>query len=168
MKLIRQILFPVLMIVLAGCTSESTGTRDASGVGSVPIGGSGDDVYRAGSPMDEGAGGIMGTRIIYFGFDKTDIESDYRDILAGHARFLAANPDVDVRLEGHTDERGSREYNIGLGERRAQSVREILLLRGVSSGSMNAISFGEERPAAMGSGEEAWAQNRRVELIFSE
>jgi len=109
MKLIRQILFPVLMIVLAGCTSESTGTRDASGVGSVPIGGSGDDVYRAGSPMDEGAGGIMGTRIIYFGFDKTDIESDYRDILAGHARFLAANPDVDVRLEGHTDER-----NVGL------------------------------------------------------
>jgi peptidoglycan-associated lipoprotein len=74
---------------------------------------------------------------------------------------------VNVRLEGHADERGSREYNIGLGERRAQAVRRLLLLQGVSAGQISTVSFGEERPRATGSTESAWAQNRRVEITYT-
>jgi peptidoglycan-associated lipoprotein len=76
------------------------------------------------------------------------------------------NPRRRIRLEGHTDERGSREYNIGLGERRALSVRRYLLLQGVSSDQLTTVSYGEERPAVLGSNEQAWAQNRRVELVY--
>ena len=87
-------------------------------------------------------------------------------MLAAHARYLVENPSRRVRLEGHADERGSREYNIGLGERRAQSVRRVLMLQGADGGQIVTVSFGEERPAAFGNTEEAWAQNRRVELVY--
>jgi peptidoglycan-associated lipoprotein len=87
-------------------------------------------------------------------------------IVAAHARYLAANPTVRVRLEGHTDERGSREYNIGLGERRAQAVRRALLLQGATETQLSTVSYGAERPAAAGSNEAAWAQNRRVEIVY--
>jgi peptidoglycan-associated lipoprotein len=90
------------------------------------------------------------------------------ELLGLHAKYLADNPRVEVRLEGHADERGSREYNIGLGENRAQAVRQVLLLRGVGSAEMNTVSYGEERPAAGGSDDEAWALNRRVELVYSD
>jgi peptidoglycan-associated lipoprotein len=79
---------------------------------------------------------------------------------------LAANPTVRVRLEGHTDERGSREYNIGLGERRAQAVRRALLLQGATETQLSTVSYGAERPVAAGSNEAAWAQNRRVEIVY--
>jgi len=104
--------------------------------------------------------------IIYFDYDKSDIKSEYVSVLAEHAKFLNANVNRKVRLEGHTDERGSREYNIGLGERRAQAVRRALLLQGVSEGQITTISYGEERPAAAGSDEEAYAKNRRVEINY--
>jgi peptidoglycan-associated lipoprotein len=79
---------------------------------------------------------------------------------------MAVSPDVTVRLEGHADERGSREYNIGLGERRAQAVRQILMLQGVSTAQLSTVSYGEERPAAFGSDEQSYSQNRRVELVY--
>ena len=88
-------------------------------------------------------------------------------MLAAHARRLAASPNLKVRLEGHTDERGSREYNIGLGERRAQSVRRALLLQSVGDGQLNTVSYGEERPAVDGHDEGSWAKNRRVEIVYS-
>ena len=81
-----------------------------------------------------------------------------------HAIQLQSNPGAQVRLEGHADERGSREYNIGLGERRSQAVRRLLLIQGASAAQISTVSFGEERPAADGSSESAWAQNRRVEI----
>jgi peptidoglycan-associated lipoprotein len=87
--------------------------------------------------------------------------------LAAHAKYLNANVSRKVRLEGHTDERGSREYNIGLGERRAQAVRRALLLQGVGEAQITTISYGEERPAVTGSDEEAYAKNRRVEMSYS-
>jgi len=86
-------------------------------------------------------------------------------IVAAHAKFLNANPARKLRLEGHSDERGSREYNIGLGERRAQSVRRALLLQGVNETQLTTVSYGEERPAVQGSDEAAYAKNRRVELV---
>jgi peptidoglycan-associated lipoprotein len=110
--------------------------------------------------------GILAKRIIYFDFDSSEIKGEGPGVVAAHARYLVANPTVRVRLEGHTDERGSREYNIGLGERRAQAVRRALLLQGATETQLSTVSYGAERPAAAGSNETAWAQNRRVEIVY--
>src|SRR5690606_25463997 len=96
---------------------------------------------------------LAAQRVIYFDFDSSDIRGEYVDVIAAHGRFLAGNANVRVRLEGHTDERGSREYNIGLGERRAQTVRRALTLQGVQESQIATVSYGEERPAAAGSDE---------------
>jgi peptidoglycan-associated lipoprotein len=89
-------------------------------------------------------------------------------VVAAHAAYLVRYPTARVRLEGHTDERGSREYNIGLGERRAQAVRRALMLQGVADAQITTVSYGEERPAVEGSDEAAHAQNRRVELVHAQ
>ena len=104
--------------------------------------------------------------VVYFDFDRSEIRSDFNEMLAAHGDYLANNSNVQVRLEGHTDERGSREYNIGLGEQRAQSVRRVLLLQGGSTGQLGTVSYGEERPAVPGSDEESNSLNRRVELVY--
>lgn len=103
---------------------------------------------------------------VYFEFDSSDLSREGRSIVEKHAGFLTSNPDVRVRLEGHTDERGTREYNIGLGERRAQAVARVLTARGVSGDQFSVVSYGEERPALSGSNEQAWAKNRRVEIVY--
>ncbi|HEY4645097.1 MAG TPA: peptidoglycan-associated lipoprotein Pal [Steroidobacteraceae bacterium] len=108
----------------------------------------------------------MAQRVIYFDFDNADIRPEYREVLANHAQYAATNPSMKVRLEGHADERGSREYNIGLGERRAQAVRRALMLQGTGDAQLVTVSYGEERPAESGSDEAAWAKNRRVELVY--
>ena len=102
----------------------------------------------------------------YFDFDTAEIKSESRDVLVAHARYLAANPSQDVRLEGHADERGTKEYNLALGERRANAVARFLVVNGASRDQIETVSYGEEKPAVMGSGESTWAQNRRVEMIF--
>lgn len=112
------------------------------------------------------AAGLLARRVIFFDFDSSEIRGEGTDIVAAHARYLSTNPALRVRLEGHTDERGSREYNIGLGERRGQSVRRALLLQGAGDPQLSTVSYGEERPAAAGSDESAWAQNRRVEIVY--
>lgn len=109
---------------------------------------------------------LLGHTIIYFDFDSAAIRPEYAESVAAHAANLVGNPGVSVRLEGHTDERGSREYNIGLGERRAQAVRRALMLQGVSATQLSTVSYGEERPAVTGDDEEAWAMNRRVEIVY--
>jgi len=103
---------------------------------------------------------------VYFDFDSSEIKGEGTDIVAAHAKYLTANPNTRVRLEGHTDERGSREYNIGLGERRAQAVRRALLLQGAADAQISTVSYGEERPAVPGHDEAAWAKNRRVEFVY--
>lgn len=104
--------------------------------------------------------------VFYFDFDKSDLKPEAREALVYHANRLKANPNMTVRLEGHADERGTREYNLALGERRAQSVQRYLQVQGVSSSQMETISYGEERPVASGTSESAYARNRRVELKF--
>ncbi len=89
------------------------------------------------------------------------------DLINAHARYLATNPQQKIRLEGHTDARGTREYNIGLGERRDQSVRRLLMVQGAADSQILTVSFGEERPAVEGDDEAAFAQNRRVELVYA-
>ena len=108
----------------------------------------------------------LAQRIIYFEFDSSDVAEQDREIVAAHAAFLAANPDVKVNVEGHADERGAREYNIGLGDQRAQSVRRMLEFQGVAPMQISTVSFGEEKPAVEGHDESAWSMNRRVELVY--
>ncbi len=105
--------------------------------------------------------------VFYFDFDTAEIKPEARDVLVAHARFLADNPGQKVRLEGHADERGTKEYNLALGERRANAVQRFLIVNGASRGQIETVSYGEEKPAVMGSTESAWAQNRRVELVFN-
>ena len=104
--------------------------------------------------------------VFYFDFDTAEIKQEARDVLVAHARFLANNPGQNVRIEGHADERGTKEYNLALGERRAMAVRRFLMANGASSSQMKVVSFGEERPAVMGSSAESYAKNRRVEVKY--
>ena len=104
--------------------------------------------------------------VIYFEYDRAEIKPEFVPIVTAHAKYLNANAANKVRLEGHSDERGSREYNIGLGERRAQAVRRALMLQGVTESQITTVSYGEERPAVQGSDEAAYAKNRRVELVY--
>lgn len=108
----------------------------------------------------------LSTTTVYFDFDSSEIKSGDREIIMAHARYLAENSGTKITLEGHADERGTREYNIALGERRAKAVSQLMLLQGVSQSQIDVISFGEERPVDPGHDESAWSKNRRVEIIY--
>jgi peptidoglycan-associated lipoprotein len=103
-------------------------------------------------------------RTVYFDFDSFVVKDEFRPVVEGYAKFLGANKAKKMLIEGHTDERGSREYNLALGQKRAEAVQKSMLLVGATEGQLEAVSFGEERPAAQGSDEAAWAKNRRAEL----
>jgi len=117
--------------------------------------------------MLEQTEGALANRTIYFEFDSAKLTGESIQILETHGNFIAGNGEVSVRLEGHADERGSREYNIALGDRRAQSVRRVLLFQGASVDQVETVSYGEEQPLMSGHTEEAWSKNRRVELIYT-
>ncbi len=108
----------------------------------------------------------LSIRTVYFAFDSSEITQESHDILMEHARFLSYNPGIQVVLEGHTDERGTRDYNLALGERRAKSVHEFLTAQGVKMEQLEIVSFGEERPVALEHDEAAWQANRRVEIVY--
>jgi peptidoglycan-associated lipoprotein len=105
-------------------------------------------------------------RVILFDYDSYVIKPEYQNIVDAHARWMKANPTRKLNIEGHTDERGGREYNLALGQRRAEAVRRALGLLGVKDNQMEAVSFGKEKPAATGNDEAAWSQNRRVEISY--
>jgi peptidoglycan-associated lipoprotein len=109
---------------------------------------------------------LLSQLVVYFDYDQADILPEFNAQLQAHGQQLAQNPNMQLRLEGHADERGSREYNIGLGERRAQAVRRVLMLQGAGASQFTTVSYGEERPAQTGSDEESWRLNRRVELVY--
>ncbi len=109
---------------------------------------------------------ILYNKIIYFDFDSSDIRDDYVELVRHHGKYLAVHADARIRLEGHTDERGSREYNIALADRRAQAVKRLLLFEGASDDQITIISYGEEKPAVIGHDEESWSLNRRAELVY--
>jgi peptidoglycan-associated lipoprotein len=164
----------MLLISLTACAKKNTlpdpepdpdyvaGQNDGGGTAS----GWGNDGLGEGEEFgDESMSGELGI-VIYFDFDQSELRPEYADLLAKHANRLANNSRMNVRLEGHADERGSREYNIGLGERRAQTVRRMLLIQGAAASQIATVSFGEERPAAFGSDEESYELNRRVEIKY--
>src|SRR5262245_39110006 len=160
-----------VMLLLTGCAKHAVkeappaATEEGAGAATPGL-----ETNGVGQGSETGAGAAgeqagINVRIIYFDFDNADIRPEYRDTIAAHARRLSGTTQR-IRLEGHTDERGSREYNIGLGERRAQAVRKALMLLGVSDQQIATVSYGEERPAVQGDDEQAWAKNRRVEIVY--
>ncbi len=110
---------------------------------------------------------LLAKRVFYFDLDSSSLSTEDRDVVAAHANYLSMHPKVSVVLEGHADERGSREYNIALGERRAKAIEQLLFVQGVSPSQVQVISFGEERPVALDHNEAAWRLNRRVEILYS-
>ena len=163
-----------LIAALAGCASQDVPDPEPTDTTYGEAGDSGADTGAyGGSSMGDGeffgddpsAGELA--NVIYFDFDSSELRPEDADTVTRHAMQLANNPQLSVRLEGHADERGSREYNIGLGERRSQTVRRMLLIQGASASQISTVSFGEERPVAFGSTEEAYSQNRRVEFKYS-
>ena len=147
-------------VFLAACSSTSTDS------GSATVGGTGNNVATGSVGDGSVSGSDLDTTVatvFYFDFDQAILKPESRAALKTHAARLATSPS-NVRLVGHADERGTREYNMALGERRAQAVRDFLVLNGVNSSTLEVISYGEERPAVAMSNESAWAQNRRVEM----
>lgn len=175
MKFHRLLMIGLLALFAAGCASQDIPDPDAQDSGgfgaddnSADTDGFGDDGMGMGEEFaDDFVVEDEMTMIIYFDFDQSDLRPEYSDLLARHAANLSNNARSSVRLEGHTDERGSREYNIGLGERRSQSVRRLLLIQGATAEQISTVSFGEERPAAFGSDDEAHQLNRRVEIKYT-
>ena len=177
----RYLMVAALAAVLAGCSSgvkldppiQGSGTTGADA--SATTGATGQGVkqvlYRvisvqAGSVGADAAGPAGVGRVIYFDFDSFSVKPEYQSLVDQHARFLQGNRGRSVAVEGHTDERGSREYNLALGQKRAEAVRRALTLVGATDAQIEAVSFGEEKPAASGASEDAYSQNRRVEIRY--
>ena len=175
----RLTLAMTVAALMAGCSSgvklENPPVEDKSATSTSAMNGGADASNTAqsgvaGVNLDQSARDAAGpvgvSRIVYFDFDSYVIKSEYQSVLDAHARYIKAVPGRKVSLEGHTDERGGREYNLALGQKRAEAVRRSLGLLGVSDNQMEAVSFGKEKPAAQGHGDDAHAQNRRVELTY--
>jgi peptidoglycan-associated lipoprotein len=166
----KLIAITLVAVVLAACAStpipdpepmETTGANSGASTDGY------EDGFGGGEEIEYDPTGGELSSIIYFDFDSSEVRPVDTDIVARHAALLANDSRMRVRLEGHADERGSREYNIGLGERRSQAVRRLLLIQGASSTQISTVSFGEERPAESGSDELAYARNRRVEFKYT-
>ena len=172
---LRWLLMLALVAIVAGCArtdgideSEMDEIDQAAAAGvdtgaeargaAAGLGLEGEALEDPSSPLSE--------RIVYFEFDSSTLSEDAMALIEAHAAFLAENSERRMLVEGHTDERGSREYNLALGERRAESVKQALTLAGARSNQIDTVSYGEESPAANGSNEAAWSQNRRAELVY--
>jgi peptidoglycan-associated lipoprotein len=110
--------------------------------------------------------GILARRSIYYDYDQFDIKDEYRGLVEAHAKYLRENPAARVLVQGNTDERGSREYNVGLGQRRSDGVKKMLVLLGARDSQIEAVSLGEEKPQAEGHDESAWSKNRRSDILY--
>jgi peptidoglycan-associated lipoprotein len=148
--------FAIVMSFLVGCSSSVT--QDEPMTTETPPA----PITEPAEPVEQE---VILESVVYFDFDQSTLTPQSRALLLAHADRLKG-ASVSVRLEGHADERGSREYNMALGERRANAVRDFLVVQGVSASSLEVISYGEERPAVSGSGESSWSQNRRVEVKY--
>ena len=163
-------------VSVTGCGKKATtraGGEGASTAGTAGAGAGANGAYGAGSGSGFAAGSLddpnspLSQRKIYFGFDRYDVSDDYRSLAQAHASYLRSNPSAAVTLEGHTDERGSREYNMALGERRSNAVRDLLVALGASASQITTVSYGEEKPVADCHDESCWSQNRRVEIVYT-
>ena len=172
----------LVAIFLVGCQSTPTTqapVEDKSGTAgtSTPGGASTSGTNQGGvSGSQSGTSGanplrdpnnILSKRSVYFEFDSFTVADQYKPIVEAHARYLAANRTARVTLQGHADERGSREYNIALGQKRADAVKRMMTVMGVQETIVESVSFGKEKPRNMGHDEAAWAENRRVDILYA-
>ena len=155
---IRFVAIAFVVMALAACSSSNP---DAGAVAPISGGPGGLSGARGGPGSQQDLAETAGDRV-FFEYDRSDISSEGRQILERQAQWLRRYPNVTVTIEGHTDERGTREYNLALGERRAQAVKNVLSALGIPAGRMQTISYGKERPDPVGSDEAAWARNRRA------
>lgn len=157
-------LFATIMVALlaVGCASKKPKNAQDGGI---------ENETNAGLTLelngDSDSGKAGGLQTIYFGFDSSTLESDTKDALKSNAEYLKTNSNVDIQVEGHCDERGGRQYNLALGERRAKAVRDYLVALGVESKRLSTISYGSEKPKVEGQDESAWAQNRRANFVIT-
>ena len=168
---LKQLIIPALLAALiTGCSS----TPDADQNGA-PVESRDNGIATVDASKLDGKGlpreltdpkSILSKRSVYFDYDKYDVKAEYKDLVAAHAKFLTNNRKFKMLVQGNTDERGSREYNLALGQKRAEAVRRALTLVGASDAQVEAVSFGEEKPAAAGASEDAYAKNRRVEIRY--
>ncbi len=170
-KQLVSILFISILFAITACSSK---TKQIPGdvISDEYEGGAGSDSTASGLENEDGLSvgslgeGLATGNIVYFDYNSTEILDASLPLITAAAEALVANPTSQLRLEGHADERGTREFNLALGERRAQTVRDLIMLQGVGGNQINIVSYGEEKPAVVGSGEESWQQNRRVELVY--
>ena len=119
------------------------------------------------TPADLDTDACLRQRVVYFDFDKTEIKPEFQQIMACHAKYMQDRPESHIRLEGNTDERGTREYNLGLGERRGNAVSDALQANGGSASQVEVISYGKEKPVCREHNEDCWSKNRRVEIVYT-
>lgn len=155
-------------IALTGCSAKRHGTSE---VVVAPMGVPGGSGYYNGGPLVSNSSAVLDAasrnpKAVYFGFDSSDIDSQGQAVLNQHAALLKSHTDARVQISGHTDEQGSREYNMALGERRAKAAQAYLGSHGIDASRTEAVSFGEDQPAAAGHDESSWALNRRAELSY--
>ncbi len=172
----RKLLGVSLIVLLSACASQTTqpevddlaaGSEGSGGGGmsSSDLGGSGSGRPGYFSQLND-PNSILSQRSVYYDFDSYTVKSEYRELVSAHARFLRDNASASVILQGNTDDRGSREYNLALGQRRADSVKNMMTLAGARDAQIESVSLGEEKPRAMGQGESAWSQNRRTDILY--
>lgn len=180
MKPFRLMLAATLFAAMAGCASQggvetAVPVEDRPAAGGAEAGTGITDSTQAGGATAPGTfaatelddpGSPLSQRVFYFDFDSNEVKPEYAAALEAHGRYLAAHPEMQATVEGHTDERGSQEYNLALGERRSDAVKRILMLNGATTEQVQGVSYGEEKPAIEGSDESAWSQNRRAELVY--
>lgn len=170
-----KICIPLALVLAGGCATQSpndsstTASSDGNGR-STSASTSGTRSDRVGGTSSGGsyttAAGKPSERSVFFEFDKSALSAQDRKIVEANAQYLKAHPDVKARVEGNADERGSKEYNLALGQRRAESVTKVMKLLGVKDERLEAVSYGEEKPRAKGHDEQAWAQNRRSDIQY--
>jgi peptidoglycan-associated lipoprotein len=161
----RTLSASLLALVLAvGCSSKPKNAQDDAAA----VGAAGDNKglsLELNGSSDVGTAG--GLKTVYFGFDSSSLEGDAKDTIKANAEFLKTMASVDIQVEGHCDERGGRQYNLALGERRAKAVRDQLVALGVPAKRISVISYGSERPSAEGSDESSWSKNRRANFVVT-
>lgn len=158
--------FTTLMVAFlaVGCASKKPSNNQDGAANGADGANAGLTLELNGDSDSMKAGGL---KTVYFGFDSSNLDSDVKETLKSNADFLKSNASVDVQVEGHCDERGGRQYNLALGERRAKAVRDFLVALGVESKRISTISYGSERPKAEGHDESAWSQNRRANFVVT-
>ena len=165
----------ILALTLSGCSTRGETTPSSANRQAAPRTGQyapvSPDAGRGAAGVTDagldGAAGPLAQRIIYFDYDSDAVLPESQPVVAAHAEYLAVHAGQSAVLEGHADERGSAEYNIALGERRAKAVERVIRLQGAGQEQLSVVSFGEEKPAALDHDETAWQQNRRVEIVYS-